>query len=111
MLATVAAATWWGNTAWWRGALGLVVAMAAAPLLPLAGIPAAGGSARLVAGGAASAVLWMVLGAVAARRATRIPGASWPEWRREYRRLAAGAMVGGVAALMLATAVTLMRLR
>jgi hypothetical protein len=111
MLAAVATAAMWGSTSWWRGALGLVAAMAAAPLLPVVGVPAAGGLARLVLGGVGSAALWMLLGAVAARRATRTPGASWPEWRREYGRLAVGAMVGGVGALAVAAGVTLLRLR
>ncbi len=92
----------WGSSQWWRGAAGLALAVAAAPLLPVAGIPAAFDAARLAVGVGGSAAGWLVVGWLAARRGTRLPGASWPEWRREYVRLAVGYVVGGWAALVLA---------
>lgn len=101
LVGLAALAVLWGSDSPVRGVLGLVLAVAAAPLLPLFGAPAVGG-ARVLAGIVASGVLWMVLGSWAARRATRTPVSSWPEWRREYRRLALGAATGGVLALVLA---------
>ena len=47
-----------------------------------------------------SAVLWMVLGATAARRATRLPVASWRDFWREYLWLAVGVWLGVVVALI-----------
>lgn len=88
----------------WQGLAGLGLAIAAGPLLPLAGAPLAGG-VRLIAGLGASALLWLVIGRWAARRATCSPVASWPEWRREYVRLGLGAAVGGWAGLALGAAV------
>ena len=99
----------WGNTQWWRGAAGLVLAVAAAPLLPVTGVPAASDATRLAAGIGGSAVGWLMVGWVAARRGTRLPGASWPEWRREYVRLALGYAAGGWAALALAGVVVTLR--
>lgn len=101
----------WGSHSWWRGLMGLMLAVAAAPLLPVAGVPATTNTAHLMAGVAASAVLWLILGWVAAHRATRTPGASWPEWRREYRRLSMGVVMGGWAALLLAGAFVALRAR
>lgn len=100
-LGALALAVLWNSQSPLRGVIGLVLGVAAAPLLPLFGAPAVGGP-RLLAGIVASGVLWLVIGSWAARRATRTPVSSWPEWRREYRRLAIGAMAGGVLALALA---------
>lgn len=99
----------WHNAQWWRGAAGLVLAVAAAPLLPVAGVPASSDATRVAGAIAASAVVWLALGWLAARRSTRIPGASWPEWRRDFARLALGYMVGGWAALALAGMVLALR--
>lgn len=101
----------WSGAGDWSGIAGLALAVAAAPLLPVVGVPATADPSRVMVGGAASAVLWLVLGAVAARRATRTPGASWPEWRRDYTRLALGVVVGGWVSLLLAAMVVGVRLR
>jgi hypothetical protein len=97
----VASVLLWNSVSAWRGALGLLLAVAAAPLLPLFGAPLVDGT-RMLAAVAASAALWCAIGTWSARRATRNPVASWPEWRREYRRLALGAAGGGLGALALA---------
>lgn len=111
MAGVAAAILLWSGAGGWSGLTGLALAVAAAPLLPMAGVPATADPSRVMVGGTASAVLWLVLGAVAARRATRTPGASWPEWRRDYTRLALGAVVGGWASLLLAAMVVGVRLR
>lgn len=115
MLPAVAGATavamLWGSDSWWRGVAGLLLAVAAAPLLPVAGVPAAADTEQVVAGVLASAALWSSVGWLAARRATRTPGASWPEWRSEYRRLAGGVVLGGWAALALAAVIVALRTR
>jgi hypothetical protein len=46
-----------------------------------------------------SAVLWMIVGAIAARRATQMPAATWRDYWREYIWLAAGVGLGVVLAL------------
>lgn len=101
----------WGSDSWWRGIAGLLLAVAAAPLLPVAGIPAGADTEQVLAGVLGSAALWSSVGWLAARRATRTPGASWPEWRSEYRRLASGVVIGGWAALALAAAIVALRTR
>lgn len=106
-----ALASLWGSAVWWRGALGLVLAIAGAPLLPVAGVPVATDGARVLVGAIASAVAWWCLGWLAARRATRTPGASWPEWRREYLRLSVGFVAGGWLALGVAGAAVALRSR
>jgi hypothetical protein len=47
-----------------------------------------------------SALLWMIVGAISARRATRLPVASWRDYWREYVWLAAGVWLGVVVALV-----------
>jgi hypothetical protein len=115
MLPAVAGATTlavlWGSDSWWRGLVGLLLAVAAAPLLPVAGVPATTATVHILAGVVASAVLWLIVGLLAARRATRTPGASWPEWWREYRRLGVGVVIGGWAALVMAAAIVALRAR
>jgi len=75
-------------------------AVFAAPGLLVAGVPLRSGRAVYLVAVAGSAVLWMLIGAIAARRATRLPVASWRDFWREYLWLALGVWLGVVAALI-----------
>ena len=76
-----------------------LTAVLAAPGLLVAGAPLRSGRAVYIGAVAGSAILWMVVGAIAARRATRVPVASWRDYWREYVWLAAGVWLGVVVAL------------
>ncbi len=89
-----------GHTSFVRGIAGFLTAVLAAPGLLVAGIPLRTGSGVYVAAIAGSAVLWMIVGAIAAWRATRLPAASWRDYWREYLWLAVGVWVGVVVALV-----------
>lgn len=91
----------WGSNTGWRGVPGFGLLVAAMPVLPITGVPAEGGNTRYLIAVVTSAVMWLVIGSVAARRATKLPVATWEDWVEEYRRLAIGAAAGGVAALVL----------
>lgn len=77
-----------------RGIAGFASALLAAPALLAAGLPLAEGATRFLAGIAGSIVLWLVVGVVAARRATRSPVATWRDYWREYLWLACGIWIG-----------------
>ena len=83
------------------GYLGLFLGVAAAPLLLAVGAPFSDSSVWSI-GVALSAMLWLIVGAVAARRTTRNPMAGWPDFWRTYCWLAAGIWIGVVAALLVA---------
>jgi hypothetical protein len=83
-----------------RGIGGFVAATFAAPLLPVAGAPMRAGGGLYVAAAAASVVLWLVIGTVASRRATRVPVATWRNFWTEWAWLAAGTWGGVVVALV-----------
>lgn len=100
LLGAVALALLHGNTATSRGVAGFAATMLSAPALMAFGVPLATGSQRLLLGVAVSAALWMVVGLVAARRATRSPVATWRDFWREYLWLAAGIWFGVVVALV-----------
>jgi hypothetical protein len=51
---------------------------------------------------AISAVLWLVVGAIASRRATRNPMATWSDYWRNYWWLAGGIWLGAASALAVA---------
>lgn len=102
VLAAIGGLLLWGSDSGKRGLPGFVALVLGAPVLPLLGVPAEGGSGRYALAGLASTVLWLVIGLVAARRATRLPVAGWAEWRREYFPLAIGVWVGAIAALIIA---------
>jgi hypothetical protein len=77
------------------GAFGFVVAVLAAPLLPVVGIPLRSGTTLVLVGIAASAVLWMVLGWWASRRSR-----SWPGFAVEFGWMVLAVWLGsGLAAL------------
>jgi hypothetical protein len=89
-----------GHTSLARGVAGFLTAVLAAPGLLVAGVPLRSGRAVYLGAVVGSAVLWMLLGAVAARRATRLPVASWRDFWREYTWLAAGVWLGVIVALI-----------
>lgn len=80
------------------GWTGLVLGVCAAPGLLVIGVPFASTSTYPV-GIAISVVLWLVVGVLAARVATRNPVASFTDYWRAYRWLAAGVFIGALGAL------------
>lgn len=84
------------------GAIGFLIIVAALPTLPMFGVPAVSGAAVYALGAATSLGLWFVIGHVSAIRATRRAVSGWKEWRREFRPLAIGVLIGGVFALAVA---------
>lgn len=89
-----------GHTSLVRGIGGFLTAVLAAPGLLVAGAPLRSGRSVYLGAVVGSAVLWMVVGAIASRRATRVPAASWRDFWREYAWLAFGVWIGVVAALV-----------
>jgi hypothetical protein len=83
------------------GLLGLVLGVFAAPALLAVGAPFSSASLYPI-GVAISVVLWLCVGYLAARRATRNPMASWGDYWRNYWWLAVGIWVGATAALVIA---------
>jgi hypothetical protein len=81
-----------GGAGWTLAALGMPTAI-------LVGIPFRGGTGRYLAAAVSSALVWALLGVIAARRATRSPVASWRDWWREYLWLVGGLWLGVVAGL------------
>jgi len=101
-LAAVGGLLLWGSDSATRGLTGFVFLVLGAPVLPLLGVPAEGGTNRYLLAAAASAVLWMAIGWLAGRRASRLPVAGWSEWLREYLPLAIGVWIGAAFALIIA---------
>lgn len=100
-----------GGLAWWlvqdntsavRGIGSLALAVLAAPTLLVAGVPLAGDDTVRLVAILAAAAMWLVLGVVASRRATRSPVASWRDFWREFLWLAMGVWIGVVGALVAA---------
>lgn len=88
------------NTASLRGVTGFGATVLAAPALLAVGIPLTTAPGRFALGVVLSIALWIVVGLVAARRATRSPVATWRNFWREYVWLAAGLWLGIAAALV-----------
>jgi hypothetical protein len=83
------------------GLIGLVLGVFAAPGLLAVGAPFSSTTLYPI-GVAVSVVLWLIVGYLAARRATRNPMASWGDFWRNYWWLAAGIWAGATAALIIA---------
>jgi hypothetical protein len=86
------------------GLVGLVGGVSAAPGLLIAGAPFADDTGYPLAV-LASVPLWLVLGFLASRRATRAPIAEWRDYWRELFWLATAVVIGASAALIAATAI------
>jgi hypothetical protein len=88
----------------WSGAVGLVAGVLAAPVLLAVGAPFSNRELYPLAV-AASLVIWVLVGFLAARRATRNPMASWADFWRHYAWMLGGIWVGAVAAMLIASQV------
>ena len=86
------------------GLIGLVAGVTAAPGLLAAGAPLAD-DARYPVAVVASIPLWLLLGFLASRRATRRPVAGWVDYWREMFWLTVAVIAGACGALIAATAI------
>ncbi len=91
------------------GVAGFVLAVLAAPLLPVLGAPLRSGTGLYLLAAAGSAAVWLVLGAMAAVRATRDPRSGWGRFWGELGWMVLCVWVG-VALAVLATNLVLGRL-
>ena len=90
------------SDAQWSGAVGLIGGYFAGPALLAIGAPFADRGVYPVAA-AASALMWLLVGILAARRATRNPMATWSDYWRHYLWMLFGIWVGVIVALAIAT--------
>ena len=94
MLGVAALISLHGSTSAGRGVGGFVLAVFAAPALLVAGVPLRSGTGLYIGAVAASAVMWLLLGTLASRRATRRPVATWRNFWHEFAWLLAGVWAG-----------------
>ncbi|HWM19171.1 MAG TPA: hypothetical protein VNO51_05760 [Ilumatobacteraceae bacterium] len=86
------------------GLVGLFGGVVAAPGLLVVGAPLADESNYPLAV-VASTPLWLLIGLIASRRATRSPMATWREFWREYAWMFAGVALGAAGSLIAATVI------
>lgn len=85
----------------WSGAVGLIGGVLAAPCLLLVGAPFGERGLYPLAIGA-SALLWLMVGFLASRRATRNPMATWSDFWRHFAWMCGGVWLGCLTALGIA---------
>jgi hypothetical protein len=83
------------------GAMSFVLMVMALPVMPILGMPAVGGSSRLLMAMALSATLWWILGQVVGIRVAQRPVVGWREWLKEFMTLSLGLWIGAAMALAL----------
>jgi hypothetical protein len=83
-----------------RGVGGFVAAILAAPLLPAFGAPIRSEASRLFLAVVASGVVWLLVGALASRRANRRAAPGWGGFWAEYLLLAMSVWAGVVLSLL-----------
>ncbi len=103
VVGAVAALVLWLFDGLVSGWTGLILGVCAAPGLLVIGVPFASSDTWWI-GIALSLPLWLVVGYLAARTATRNPMATFGDYWRAYWWLVAGVWVGVAAALISATA-------
>lgn len=86
----------------WSGAVGLIGGYFAAPALLAIGAPFADRTIYPIAA-LASGVMWLLVGLLSSRRATRHPMATWSDFWRHYFWMLFGIWVGVAVALAIAT--------
>ena len=86
----------------WSGPVGLIGGYYSSPALLAIGAPFADRSVYPIAA-IASALMWLLVGVLASRRATRNPMATWSDFWRHYAWMLCGIWVGVTVALAIAT--------
>jgi hypothetical protein len=86
----------------WSGPVGLIGGYFSAPALLAVGAPFADREIYPIAAGA-SALMWLLVGVLASRRATRNPMATWGDFWRHYLWMLVGIWVGVGIGLAIAT--------
>lgn len=79
-----------------------VATMIAFPVMPILGIPASGGSSRLLTAVLISLVLWWFLGQLSSVKVSSRPVVGWKEWFREFVFFAVSIIAGTIGAVVLA---------
>ena len=82
------------------GAFSFMTMVMALPVMPILGMPAAGGGQRLLVAIALSAVIWWFIGQTVAARVSKRPVVGWREWIREFVVLGLGLWIGAAGALI-----------
>lgn len=88
-----------------RGIGGFVLAVLAAPALPMAGVPLRTGTGVILVAVGASALLWLLLGVFAALRATRSGQPRWARFWGEYAWMLVAVWTGTAVGLLAANLV------
>lgn len=83
------------------GAVSFMLMVMALPVMPILGMPATGGTSRVLVAVAISAGLWWILGQFVAARVARRPVVGWREWLREFVTMGLGVWIGAACALAL----------
>lgn len=86
----------------WSGTVGAATSYLAAPALLAVGGPLADPELKPLAVGS-SAVMWLLAGVLASRRATRNPFATWADFWRHYSWMLVGSWVGVMMAIAIAS--------
>lgn len=73
----------------------------ALPVMPLLGMPAAGGGSRLLVALALSGIIWWFLGQIVGARVTKRPVVGWREWSKEFLLVGLGLWIGAAGGLLL----------
>lgn len=84
-----------------RGVSGFVACVLALPALTAVGVPLAA-DVNYTIPVLLSALVWLIVGTIAARRATRRPAPMWRDFWREFAWIAAGLCIGAVVAVVAA---------
>ncbi|MFK7918132.1 MAG: hypothetical protein AB8G14_08660 [Ilumatobacter sp.] len=102
VLGTIAYFSLQMSDAAWSGPVGLIGGYYSGPALLAIGAPFADRGVYPIAA-AASGLMWLLVGALASRRATRNPMATWSDYWRHYLWMLFGIWVGVTVALAVAT--------
>ena len=83
------------------GAVSFLGAVLACPVMPALGIPATGGSGRVLLAIGVSAVLWWLIGQLTAARVTRYPVVGFREWLMSFLVIGGAIWAGSLGGVLL----------
>lgn len=83
------------------GVFSFLTMVMALPVMPILGMPAAGGGQRLLIAVALSAVIWWFIGQTVAARVSKRPVVGWRDWAKEFAVLGLGLWIGAAGALII----------